>query len=173
MIDDVNNPLDGFSSTPDRMNELGVLARREIEARILAPFIEALAEEFDRTRILEILRKTIVRVAQIQGQQLASQMGGDSLDHLAQSLENWKKGDALQIEVLEQNEVRFSFNVTRCRYAEMYRDLGIPELGALLSCNRDFALIQGFNQQIDLERTQTIMEGAPFCDFRFNRRSSG
>ena len=88
-------------------------------------------------------------------------------------LKNWKKGDAMQIDVLEQNEVRFLFNVTRCRYAEMYRDLGIPELGALLSCNRDFTLVQGFNQQIDLERTQTIMEGAPFCDFRFTRRSSG
>ena len=73
----------------------------------------------------------------------------------------------MQIEVLEQNESRFAFNVTRCRYAEMYRLLGIPELGALLSCNRDWALIQGFNPDVHLERTQTIMEGAPFCDFRY------
>jgi hypothetical protein len=49
----------------------------------------------------------------------------------------------------------------------MYRALGIPELGALLSCNRDFALIKGFNKDAELKRTQTIMEGAPYCDFHF------
>jgi len=54
----------------------------------------------------------------------------------------------------------------------MYRALGIPELGALLSCNRDFALIQGFNPDVDLTRTQTIMEGAPFCNFRYTRKAN-
>jgi hypothetical protein len=52
----------------------------------------------------------------------------------------------------------------------MYRLLGIPELGALLSCNRDWALIQGFNPDVHLERTQTIMQGASFCDFRYTMR---
>ena len=97
-------------------------------------------------------------------------MGGRSLTHFAASLELWKKDDALQTDVLEQTDERFAFNVTRCRYAELYRALGIPELGALLSCNRDFALIEGFNPDVKLKRTQTIMEGAPFCDFRFVRK---
>jgi hypothetical protein len=79
--------------------------------------------------------------------------------------------DALQIDVLEQNEGAFSFNVTRCRYAEMYRALGVPELGALLSCNRDGALIQGFNPQVEFSRSQTIMEGAAHCDFRYVLKS--
>ena len=81
--------------------------------------------------------------------------------------------DALHIEVLEQSEQAFSFNVTRCRYAEMYQALGIPELGALLSCNRDAALIQGFNLQVELTRTQTILQGAPSCDFRYVFKSTG
>jgi hypothetical protein len=97
-------------------------------------------------------------------------MQGNDLARLADSLENWKKDDAMQIDVLELDEQRFSFNVVRCRYAEMYAALGIPELGALLSCNRDWALIQGFNPQVSLERTQTIMEGAPYCDFRYTKR---
>ena len=74
------------------------------------------------------------------------------------------------MDVLRQDTERFDFNVTRCRYAEMYRALGIPEVGALLSCNRDFALIEGFNSHVKLRRTQTIMEGAPHCDFRFEAR---
>jgi hypothetical protein len=54
----------------------------------------------------------------------------------------------------------------------MYRELGIPELGALLSCSRDFALVEGFNPQVKRPGTQTNMEGASHCDFRFVRPPS-
>jgi predicted ArsR family transcriptional regulator len=152
---------------PDRLNAIGVLTRREIEARLLAPLLEALGQEFGREKVLEVARQTIVEIARQQGAKLAQSMGGCTLAHFAATLENWMKDDALQIQVLEQNEEQFDFNVTRCRYAEMYRNLGIPELGELLSCNRDGALIEGFNSEIELTRTQTIMAGAPFCDFRY------
>lgn len=152
---------------PDTLNEIGVLKRREIEARILMPVLSALGEEFGRERVFEIARKVIVEVARAQGKALAERMGGDSLGHFAAALEDWKKGDAYRMDVLEQTEERFSFNVTRCRYAEMYRALGIQEVGALLSCNRDFSLVEGFNPDVQLTRTQTVMEGASHCDFRF------
>ena len=45
--------------------------------------------------------------------------------------------------------------------------LGVPELGAILSCARDAALIEGFNPRLKLTRTETIMEGAASCDFRY------
>ena len=156
---------------PDRLNAIGVLTRREVEARILAPVLAALGQEFGQERVLEIVRRTIIEIARQQGAQLAAQMGGCSLQHFAESLAAWKKNDAMHLEVLVQDDQRFEFNVTRCRYADMYQALGIPELGAVLSCNRDHALIQGFNPDIRLERTQTIMEGAPYCDFRFRRSS--
>ena len=152
---------------PDHLNEIGVLRRREIEARILAPLLQALGDEFGRERVLELAREVIVQIAHQQGAQLAESMGGNSMSHFAESMEAWKKGDAIELEVLEQSDPVFAFNVTRCRYAEMYAQLGIPELGALLSCNRDFALIEGFNPDVTLTRTQTIMEGATHCDFRF------
>jgi predicted ArsR family transcriptional regulator len=146
---------------------MGVLARREIEARLIGPLIQALGEEFGHERVLEVTRQVILRIARDQGEGLAASMGGCTLAHFAASLADWKKDDAMRMEVLEQDEERFSFNVTRCRYAEMYQALGMPELGAILSCSRDFSLIEGFNPDVSLTRTQTIMEGAPFCDFRF------
>ena len=155
---------------PDTLNEIGVLKRREIEARILLPVVEALAKEFGRERVVSIVRDVIVEVARAQGQEIAARMGDGSLRSLGTALQDWQKGDAYRMDVLEQTEERFAFDVTRCRYAEMYRALGIPEMGALLSCNRDFALIEGFNPDMRLTRTQTIMEGAPHCDFRFARR---
>jgi HAD superfamily hydrolase (TIGR01509 family) len=154
---------------PDTLNRVGVLTRREIEARVLAPVVSALGEEFGRERVIEIVRETIIKIAQEQGAALAGQMGDGSLQNFADSLSAWTKDDALRIEVLERSDDAFHFNVTRCRYAELYRALGIPELGAVLSCNRDAALIQGFNPEVRFERTQTIMGGADFCDFRYHR----
>jgi L-2-amino-thiazoline-4-carboxylic acid hydrolase len=152
---------------PDDLNEIGVLKRREIEARILMPVLEALGARFGREPVFEAARQVIIDVARAQGRELAGRMGGDSLTHFATALEDWKKGDAYRMDVLEQTEQKFSFNVTRCRYAEMYRALGIPEVGALLSCNRDFSLVEGFNPAVKLTRTQTVMQGASHCDFRF------
>ena len=97
-------------------------------------------------------------------------MGGDSLGHLADSMQAWTRNDALEINLLEQSDDVFDYDVTRCRYAELYHALGVPELGFILSCNRDGALIEGFNPEIELTRTTTIMQGAPRCDFRYRRR---
>ncbi len=166
------------AASEDRLNErIGVLTRREAEARILAPLIEALGREFGRDRVIEIVRAEIVEIARRQGRALAKTMGGDSLELLAESMHAWTKGDAqggdaLEIEVLEQDEDAFDYNVTRCRYAELYQALGLAELGFVFSCNRDFALIEGFNSEIELTRTQTIMQGAPYCDFRYRRRAA-
>lgn len=162
-----NSAPDGRQQPAHDLNKVGVLRRREIEARIVAPLIEALGRQFGRERVLEVAAATIIQIAREQGKELVAVLGGQALTDFAKSLEAWKKDNALQIEVLEQTDERFSFNVTRCRYAEMYRALGVPELGTILSCNRDFALIQGFNERISLRRTQTIMEGSAFCDFRY------
>jgi hypothetical protein len=158
-----NNP----SPPPDYMNAVGLLNRREIEARLLAPLLAALCAEFDREKVWEILNKVIQEIAHQQGAQLANSVEANDLKHFAAVQETWKKDNAIQTEVLELRRKKFCFNVFRCRYAEMYYHLGIPELGKMLSCDRDFALIKGFNPHIRLTRTQTIMEGADICDFRF------
>lgn len=156
---------------PDTLNaRIGVLTRREVEARLLAPLIEALGEEFGRERVIDIVRETIIHIAQEQGATLAESMGSNGLEAFAESTRFWTQDNALEIEVLEKSATAYDFNVTRCRYAELYRALGVPELGAVFSCNRDGSLIEGFNPDVQFTRTQTIMEGAPFCDFRYRRR---
>ena len=130
---------------PDTLNQrLGVLNRREAEARILQAFLNRLEDEFEAARVREVLRETIITIAHQQGAAMAREQGDDSLPAFADTLPAWKRDGALEIEELERSEDTFHFNVTRCRYAELYRALGIPELGALLSCNRDFALIEGY-----------------------------
>jgi hypothetical protein len=78
----------------------------------------------------------------------------------------WAQERALEFEVLEKTENRLRFNVTRCRYAELYDRLGIKEFGYCFSCNRDEPLIKAFNSRMKLLRTQTIMQGDRICDFQ-------
>ena len=158
--------MSATDQAPDTLNDVGVLKRREIEARIVAPLLERLAAEFG-DGVYDVARDVIVDVARAQGASLATQVGGDSLADFAQGLGAWSAEGALETTVVELNDEAFGFDVTRCRYAEMYRSLGLEDLGALLSCNRDGALIEGFNSDVEFSRTQTILGGATHCDFRF------
>ena len=148
-----------------------LLQRREIEAKIVAPLVRAVMAELGEAKTLEVLRGVIANLAREAGADLARELGDASLPAFAQSLDRWKAGGALEIDTIEDSPERLDFNVTRCRYAEMYRALGLAELGGSLSCCRDFALVEGFNPNVTLTRTQTIMEGATHCNFRFLARS--
>ena len=152
---------------PDTLTQkIGVLLRRETEARILAPVIDALADAFGRDQVIDIVRQVIIKLAHESGAELAAEYG-DSADAFMETLQFWTKGGALEIEVLHRSETQLDYDVTRCKYAEMYRALGIPELGAVLSCNRDFAMVEGFNPDAKLTREQTILGGGKCCTFRY------
>jgi hypothetical protein len=154
------------------LNEIGVLQRREIEVRILAPVLEALGNAFGKEAVYEITRRVIVDIARQQGRELAETLGGNDLATYGASVEPWRRGGALELHVLNQDETHLDFDVNRCKYAELYRDLGLTELGAILSCDRDASFIEGFNSAIQLDRTQTILQGASHCDFRFSKKGT-
>src|SRR5882724_9585768 len=80
------------------------------------------------------------------------------------------QGGSLEIEVREQSDQSFRFNVVKCRYAETYKAMGLGEIGHLLSCNRDGAFCEGYDPKLKLERSQTIMQGASHCDFKYTYR---
>jgi len=144
-----------------------MLAQREIEARIAGPLIKAFMAEIGEERALEIVQELIVSLARESGEMLRELAGGGSLEDFAKGMSLWSQDDAVTFDVLELTPEKISMNTTRCRYAEMYRELGMADLGFALSCARDFALVEGFNPKIALERTQPIMGGADHCDFRF------
>jgi hypothetical protein len=86
---------------------------------------------------------------------------------MTSAFETYASDEALHFEVIEQSQDTFEIEVTRCRYAEFYKELGEPELGFLLVCTADFATAEGFGPDIKLTRTQTIMQGADHCNFRY------
>jgi hypothetical protein len=138
-----------------------MLERRRIEAAILKHVYDALKTSHGT----EVAQKTIaeaVRSSSIeQAKEFAAKVGGKtSMQTFVDRQALWKASGGMEMEVKEQTATRYVFNVTRCRYAEMYREMGLEEIGHLLSCQRDASFCEGYDKRLKLARTQTIMQGA-------------
>src|SRR6185437_1211101 len=153
------------------MAELPLLARRRLEAGVLVPIIRAMQAEFGEERVNEVVGRTIREVARAQGEATRERENVDTMADLAAVSARGPLGEgSLIVDVVEQNDERYGFNVTRCRFVEMYEEMGARDLGPLLSCGRDFAYFEGLAPGVAFDRTQTRMQGAEFCDFRYRRK---
>ncbi len=145
-----------------------IIQRRRIEAELIKEFYDTLVERHGKQEAAAVVEQSIKRSAIAQAKQFAAlENRPTSLETFEELYGLWTAEDALTIDVQRQDAEAFDFNVTRCRYAEMYRDMGIGDIGHLISCNRDGAFCEGYDPAIKFERTQTLMQGASHCDFRY------
>lgn len=61
---------------------------------------------------------------------------------------------------------RIGYNYTRCVFAEVFRELGEPDLGFVF-CAGDEAMAKSWNPRLGMKRSQVIMSGDPVCDHLF------
>lgn len=148
-------------------NPIPLIDQRIIEASALVPVIRAFGERIGLNAAKDVVQKIHEDMSRDYGRACAEEKGSNTMADLAEVVSGWAQGGALEEEGIELTDTRYIFNVTRCRYAEKYRELGVAEFGNCLSCCRDEPFAEGFNPKIRFERTQTIMDGAPYCDFKF------
>ena len=147
-----------------------ILQQAKIQAQVLVPLVKALQAELGQERANDLVRKTLGDVYRRYGEEFRRAKAESNMGNImASAFATYAREDALDYSVIEQSQDAFEFNVTRCRYAEFYKELGEPELGFLLVCSADFPTAEGFGPDISLTRTQTIMQGASHCDFRYKR----
>ena len=147
--------------------ELNRIERRAIVALAIAPRIKAVAQRVGRDEALAILQEANEHEAYQRGKSLAEEIERNGIEALVDDVAGWGLGGILEMDVLEQTPTTYFFNVTRCPYFEKYKELGLEEFGVGFSCCRDEPFARGFNPQLRLERTKTIMEGSDYCDFRY------
>lgn len=149
-------------------SDISLLEQAKIQARVLVPLVKALQSEIGEERANSIVRSALGDMYRRLGEKWWQAQGVGSLgDKIPAAFEMYATGDALDYEVVGQSPEAVEVNVTGCRYAEFYKKLGVPELGFLLVCTSDFAVAKGFGEDVRLTRTQTIMQGASHCDFRY------
>lgn len=148
--------------------ELPILEQRRIEANIIKPIYDEMVARLGQSEAASILQTAITKDSTEQAATYANSEAGDAtLESFHALLPQWKAGGALEVDMLNETENQVHYNVTHCKYAEMYREMDLAEIGHILSCGRDGTFCTGYNPKIKLDRTQTIMQGASHCDFRY------
>jgi L-2-amino-thiazoline-4-carboxylic acid hydrolase len=150
---------------------LPIIEQAKIQARVLVPLVKALQVELGEQRANALVRSALGDIYRRYGEEFWRTKREKHLGTvMASAFASFARGDALDYDVREQSQDAFAIDVTGCRYAEFYKELGEPELGFLLVCSADFLMAEGFGPDIKLTRTQTIMQGASHCDFRYRRQ---
>ncbi len=154
--------------------ELPTLTKRKLQAEVIGPIYAEMVAAIGEEKAQSILDAAVRKAAVAEGREFAARAPGGvtSMADFIALYELWTRNGALEIEVLEASDTTFDFDVTRCRYAETYREMGLGHIGHLLSCNRDGTFCQGYDPGIELEREHTIMTGAPRCTFRYSYRGA-
>ena len=149
--------------------EIPLLQQREIEIKVLGPVIRAFAEEFGKEKTYDLVRKTMQDTSRNLGKEISLDGGG--LENLKEKcISKWNEGGALEVNMKEDLDSVLSFDVTRCEFANLYKELGFGDIGTLISCDRDASFLEGFDPELELVREKTIMDGDPLCDFCYRRK---
>jgi L-2-amino-thiazoline-4-carboxylic acid hydrolase len=147
-----------------------IIQQAKIQVQVLVPLVKTLQAELGEQRANALVRKALGDIYRRHGEEFWRKKNENNLGNaMTSAFTTFADDDALEYRVVEQSQDAFEIDVTRCRYAEFYKELGEPELGFLLVCGADFPMAEGFGPDIKLTRTQTIMQGASHCDFRYKR----
>jgi hypothetical protein len=148
--------------------DVSFLDRARIQAQVLVPVVRALRAELGKDRADALVKQALSGWSR----QLFVEIGKD----IEGGRRRWARMQGALNEIsrpgVESTEPvkdagKLEFDDTRCRYAEFFRALDEPELGALLMCSTDFDIAATSDGEVTLERRQTIMQGAPSCTFRY------
>jgi hypothetical protein len=157
--------LDGYMVDP----KISLLDKTRIQAQVLVPVLRALRAELGTDKADAIVKQAL----RDWSRQLFAAIG-DGIEGsprrkwaTVQSVWGEVSGREVDVEVLRQDKEALDMDVTRCRFAEFFRALGEPDLGALLICETDFDIASVGEGEVTLERAQTLMKGAPSCTFRY------
>ncbi len=147
-----------------------VIQQAKIQAQVLVPLVKALQAELGTERANSLVRSALGDIYRRYGQEFWRTKNEKNLGKtMSSAFSTYARDDALDYSVIQQSQDAFEIDVTGCKFAEFYKELGEPELGFLLVCSADFDTAEGFDPDVKLTRTQTIMQGASHCDFRYHR----
>jgi len=145
-----------------------MIDQARIQAQVFVPMVRKLRAELGKERADTIAREALADIYRQFGAQWWNAHPGDNLsEKLIPLNEMFKEGNALEWTTPMQTADIYAYDVTACKYAEPFKEMGEPDIGFIMCCAQDYALVEGFGPSVELNRTQTIMQGARCCDFKF------
>jgi len=133
------------------------------------PLMQQMAESMGREKFLALLQDSADKAMAREVDEYARKL---SKRDLATWFADFKKPNpfmehALTFELTEETPTVVQMKVTECLWAKTFRDAGAADIGYAFSCHPDQAAALAFNPKMKFTRTQTLMQGAPFCNHRY------
>ncbi|MBV9015477.1 MAG: L-2-amino-thiazoline-4-carboxylic acid hydrolase [Alphaproteobacteria bacterium] len=157
--------LDDYMVDPN----LSLLDKTRIQAQVLVPVLRALRAELGRERADAIVKQALRDWSKQLFGSIGAEVDGSPRRKWAamhSAMAEVTKQD-VTVDMRRHDKEALEFDITHCRFAEFFRALGEPELGALLICETDFDIAAAGGSDVSFTREQTIMQGAPSCTFRY------
>ena len=157
--------LDDFLVAPD----ITMLDKVKIQAQVLVPVMRALRAELGRDKADALVKGALRDWSKRLFAEIGKDIEGSPYRKFATM--NTALADVTMREVSfdmhRRDKQALEFDITSCRFAEFFRALGEPELGALLICHVDADIADAGGDEVNFSRTQTLMQGASCCNFRY------
>ena len=149
--------------------KLSLLDKTRIQAQVLVPVLRALRAELGKERADAIVAQALRGWSKALFAAIGDGIVGNPRRKWATLQAAWAEISEPHVaaEIRRHDNEVFDVDITQCRFAEFFRALGEPELGALLICDADFDVVAAGGGAVSLTRDQTIMKGAPTCTFRY------
>ena len=153
--------------------DISLLDQVKIQAQVLVPLLRALRAELGEERANKLVTGALRDWSREMFLRIGAQTPGSPREKWAAltAAAMPRIGTDIDVQFLKQEPDAMEFNITGCRYADFFRALGEPELGAVLLCEGDDHTAEVGRPEVEFTRTQTIMKGARYCDFRYRMKT--
>ena len=154
------NPLESRISYLDRV---------KAQSEVLVPVLNCLRDELGQERANELVYSALRDWSRKVFEEVGSKKEGSGFEKWSQMSEELLPlivDDIVEESIREDSQVR-EFNITGCKFAQFFKEIGEPELGAILTCEVDHHMTAVSQQEVSLTIEKTIMKGDEYCDFRF------
>ena len=157
--------LDDYLVDPN----ISLLDKTRIQAQVLVPVMRAMRAEFGHEKADALVRAALRDWSSRLFAEVGNAIEGSPGRKFAKM--NSALADVTEREVTfdlhRRDREAVEFDVTSCRFAEFFRALGEPELGALLVCQTDVDIAAAGGNDVSFSRSQTLMQGGSCCNFRY------
>ena len=155
-----------MSDTPAKARP-SILEATRIQARAVIPIVKAFEREIGKERAHAIVGEAIA------GNYVAwrEKLGFEEDVHPREEDASGPAFPVTKTVVVDEPD-RYGHDITGCAFADYFRSIGEPEIGALMCCGVDFAAEARMRPGWEFTRTRTQMQGAAVCDFRWRRREA-
>ena len=157
-------------------SQVSYLNRVKAQSEVLVPVLKRLREELGKDRANELVYGALREWSRDAFAEAGSKKEGSGFEVWSAMDEQLAAltGDDISYEILRDDSEALNLNVTSCKFAQFFKDLDEPELGAILTCEVDHHMAAVSRQEVQLEIDKTIMKGNNLCNFRykFNRKNN-